>query len=413
MGWVTDEADDGRQAEGFAALLRVPEFRVLWLADVQSLLGDQVARVALSVLVFDRTGSGLVTAAVYALTFLPALLGSLVLGGLADRLPRRTLLIGGDLTRAGLLAVMSVPTIPTPVVAGLLVGAVLIGAPWSAAESALIVDILPAGQYPLGAAWRAATAQAAQLAGFVVGGITVAALGPAPALALDAATFAVSAVLIAACVRHRPPTHHDQGTRHTRPRTGAARILCDLRLRTLLGFSWVLGLLVVPEGLAAPYAATFAAGPVAVGLLLAATPTGVLVGTLLYARALSAPRRAALLGPLATSAGLPLIACALHPGLALTCLLWATSGAATAYQVQVVTEFVTIVPPDIRGQGIALATAGLLAAQGLGLLAGGALTQISTPTTAVAITGAAAVAAAAALTAARHRAAAAPPPRAG
>lgn len=406
------EVGGGAPASGFTALLRVPEFRVLWFADVQSLLGDQVARVALSVLVFDRTGSGLVTAAVYALTFLPALLGSLVLGGVADRVPRRALLVGGDLIRAGLLAVMAVPAVPTPIVAGLLVLAVLIGAPWSAAESALVVDILPAAQYPLGAAWRAATAQAAQLAGFVIGGITVAALGPSTALALDAATFAVSAAIIAAGVAPRPPARPARSapdSAGTRTRAGVARVLSDPRLRTLLGFSWVLGLLVIPEGLAAPYAATLDAGPAAVGLLLAATPTGVLIGTLLYARALPAPRRAALLGPLATLAGAPLMACALHPGLLLTCLLWATSGAATAYQVQVVTEFVTIIPADIRGQGIALATAGLLAAQGLGLLAGGALTQLSTPTTAISLTGAAAVTAGAALTTARHRTGPPPP----
>jgi len=61
-------------------VLRSREFRLLWLADAQSLLGDQLARVALSVLVYDRTGSGLVTAAVYALTFPPALFGSVLLG---------------------------------------------------------------------------------------------------------------------------------------------------------------------------------------------------------------------------------------------------------------------------------------------------------------------------------------------
>jgi len=52
-------------AAGFAAVLRGREFRLLWLADAQSLLGDQLGRVALSVLVYDRTGSGLVTAVVY------------------------------------------------------------------------------------------------------------------------------------------------------------------------------------------------------------------------------------------------------------------------------------------------------------------------------------------------------------
>jgi len=53
---------------GFAGVLRRREFRVLWLADIQSLLGDQIARVALAVLVFDRTQSGLATAAVYLIS---------------------------------------------------------------------------------------------------------------------------------------------------------------------------------------------------------------------------------------------------------------------------------------------------------------------------------------------------------
>jgi hypothetical protein len=67
----------------FAAVFGVPEFRVLWLAEVLSLLGDQLARVALVVLVFDRTGSALMTGLVYALSFLPALVAGPLLGGLA------------------------------------------------------------------------------------------------------------------------------------------------------------------------------------------------------------------------------------------------------------------------------------------------------------------------------------------
>ncbi len=45
----------------FGAVFRVPEFRVLWLAEALSVLGDQLARVALAVLVFDRTASPLWT----------------------------------------------------------------------------------------------------------------------------------------------------------------------------------------------------------------------------------------------------------------------------------------------------------------------------------------------------------------
>ncbi len=74
---------------GFRSVFAEREFRWLWAAGVQSLLGDQLARVALSVLVFERTASSLLTAAVYALTFLPAFLGGVLLGGVADRYPRR------------------------------------------------------------------------------------------------------------------------------------------------------------------------------------------------------------------------------------------------------------------------------------------------------------------------------------
>lgn len=59
----------------FGAVFAVPEFRVLWLAQVLSVVGDQLARVALSVLTFHRTGSPLLTGAVYALSYLPAVAG--------------------------------------------------------------------------------------------------------------------------------------------------------------------------------------------------------------------------------------------------------------------------------------------------------------------------------------------------
>lgn len=76
-------ARHARTPVGFAGVLRQREFGLLWLADVQSLLGDQLARVALAVLVYERTRSGFAAAAVYALTFLPALIGSLLPGPVA------------------------------------------------------------------------------------------------------------------------------------------------------------------------------------------------------------------------------------------------------------------------------------------------------------------------------------------
>ena len=107
-GHVRMTGGSGRGA-GLGQALRVPEFRALWAAELVSVAGDQLARVGLSVLVFGRTGSAAWAAATYALTFLPALVGGVLLGRLADRHPRRQVMIVCDLVRALLVALMVLP----------------------------------------------------------------------------------------------------------------------------------------------------------------------------------------------------------------------------------------------------------------------------------------------------------------
>ena len=377
----------GARDRQFRGVLGVREFRGLWFADVQSLLGDQIARVALSVLVFDRTRSGFWTAFVYALTYLPALIGS-ELGVLADRMPRRRLLVVGDLVRAVLIALMALPSAPLGVVVGLLVAVVVVGAPWKAAESALVADILGAKSYAVGVGLRVATVQGAQLIGFGIGGALVAAVGTRLALAMDAATFALSALLILGAVQKRPAAADRESNNRPRWGGGLRHVLGDRQLATLAGLAWLAGWYVVPEGLAAPYAAAFGRGPATVGLLLASAPAGVLVGSLVFVRRFDDEARSRWLSPMAVAAGVPLALCIGHLELWMVLIAWAASGACMAYQVQVIAEFVGAVPPNIRGQAIAVASAGLLAAQGIGLLLGGVVAQLSSAHVAVAAAGA-------------------------
>jgi len=117
------------------------EFRALAAAGLLSAVGDQVARVALSVLVFDRTSSALLTALTYALTFLPAVIGAPLLSGLADRRPRRQLMVGLDLIRAALVAAMAVPGLPLPILLALLVVVNVAESPFDGARAALVPDI--------------------------------------------------------------------------------------------------------------------------------------------------------------------------------------------------------------------------------------------------------------------------------
>ncbi|HKC28558.1 MAG TPA: hypothetical protein VKB75_11155, partial [Jatrophihabitans sp.] len=233
---------------------------------------------------------------------------------------------------------------------------------------------------------RLATGQASQLIGFAAGGVVVAAIGAHAALLVDAGSFLVSAAVLRLVIAARPPARGGRSLGGWR--TGVAVVLRDPRLRQLLGYAWLVGAYVVPEGLAAPYAARFGGGPVAVGLLLASAPAGMLLGSVTFVRLLPASLRTRTVPVLAVAAGLPLIACALEPGLAVSMLLWGLSGALMAYQVFVMTEFVTYTQKQFRGQAIAFASSGMLAVQGIGLLAGGALTTLASAPAVVAGAGA-------------------------
>src|SRR5829696_1856127 len=129
-------ASAGRPAT-YGEVFAVAEFRALFAAQVLSVVGDQFARVALAVLVFDRTGSAGLAALTYALTFLPDLIGGPLLSGLADRMPRRRLMVICDLGRAVLLALMAVPGAPLWVLCVLLVAVQLLNSPFSAARAAM------------------------------------------------------------------------------------------------------------------------------------------------------------------------------------------------------------------------------------------------------------------------------------
>ena len=147
-------------------------------------------------LVYARSGSAAISAATYALTFLPSLAGGVLLSGLADRYPRRTVMVTCDLIRLGLLVALASASLSTLVIDVVLVLLVLVGAPFSAASVAVLPEVLPPKHYVAGVSLGVVTSQLAQLLAFAAGGVCVAFLGVRTTLLLDAATFAVSAGLL-------------------------------------------------------------------------------------------------------------------------------------------------------------------------------------------------------------------------
>lgn len=377
-------------APRFSQVFAIREFRMLWLAQLISVGGNQLTRVALTVLVFTRSASAGLAALTYALTLLPELVGGPMLSWLADRHPRRGLMVVCDLVRAGLVAAMAVPGTPLWPLCALVVAVQLSQSPHLAARAALLPTIAPGERYPTASAVVNLTAQLGQLAGFAAGGAAVAALGPSQALLLNAGTFMLSAVLtrLGLARRPRPNGPAPAGGRWSVITAGAGLVRADRRLRLLVAFGSVSGFYACKEGLATPYAHTLGQGPAGVGLLLAASPAGAVVGMFATTRWVNPDRGLRLLGPLAITSCAVLVFTAVSPDIAVTCALWAASGLFSAFQLSANAEYSRSVPDSQRGKAFGLASASVRAAQGVGISLAGLATALAPASLVIAAFGA-------------------------
>ncbi|HEV2781424.1 MAG TPA: MFS transporter [Actinophytocola sp.] len=369
----------------FRSVFAVGEFRAMWGAEALSQAGDQLARVALAILVFQRTDSAALTGLTYALTLAPSFLGGIFLSGLADRFPRREVMVVSDVLRALLIALVAVPGMPFPLVFVLVALVSFFQAPFKAAQLALLPAVLPGDLFVVGMGIRTVTMQTAQVAGFAGGGVLVSLINPHVALGLDAITFLASGLLIRLGVRYRPAAASKAERLSIRGSvgTGASLIWRDRGLRVLVILGWLSAFLIVYEGLAAPYTDEIGGGTIAVGLILASDPLGSAIGALVFTRWVSPTRRPRLLGPLAIASCLPLLPCFLAPGLVVSFVLFALSGAlGTAVIIQGAASFTRGVPDQLRAQAWGISQSGLATVQGLSpLLAGLLADQVGTTET--------------------------------
>jgi hypothetical protein len=366
------------------------EFRVLWASYVLSATGDRLALVALTLLVYGRSRSPLLAAVTFAAGFVPYLFGSMLLSGLADRLPRRTVMVGCDLARLVLVAAMLWPGAPLAALITLLYAVTLLQPPFDAARSAIVRDMTDSGLYPLAAAVLQSTARVVVVAGSAAGGLLTAMLGARPALAADAATFAASALLIQAGIRARQAAAAGPGGLAgplAQLTAGARLVFGDPALRTLMCLGWLAAFYEIPEGIAAPYAGSLGGGPVAAGLLIAASQLGAAVTTPLFTRAAGPLTRLRWMGPMAAlTCGILLLALG-RPGLGASMAVFAVSNMFAMYQIAANTAFVERLPNRHRGQAFGLANAGLVVGQGAAFAVAGAAATLVPPSVIVAAGG--------------------------
>jgi MFS family permease len=374
----------------FRDVFGVREFRAVWFSEILSVAGDRLALVALTLLVYDRTKSPLLAAATYAAGYLPWVIGGLFLADVADRRPRRSVMVTCDAVRTVLVAVMALPDVPLGALVALLFATTMFAPPFESARAAITPDILPGERYVLGAAVFQTTFLAGQVVGAAGGGVAVAFIGVRPSLVVDSVTFALSGLLIGLGTRARPAAAKPetvQSSPWARIGEGFRLVFGDQALRTLLLLGWLVVFYTVPEGIAAPYAATLGGGPIATGLVLASTVLGTTIATPLFTRFVRARRRLAWMGPLAVLTCATLILTALRPGLAVSLVIFSLSATFGIYQIAANTAFVVRVPNERRAQAFGIANMGVVVGQGAAFVAAGAAAEVVSPATVIAIGG--------------------------
>jgi predicted MFS family arabinose efflux permease len=367
-------------------VLGVAEFRVMFVADIVSMLGNVVAAVALTVLVYEQTRSPALAASVMALAFLPYLFGGVLAGAVADRLPARRVLVVCDLLSAALVTAMVIPGMPVAALLGLLFTNGLLAPVYGGMRAAVLPDVLPPGPgYILGRSMMRMVAQSAQIVGYGAGGLLLTVVSPRGALAFDAASFLASAVLLRGGMVRRPARRGRAGAGSMTGDSlrGIRRVLADRPVRRLLLFSWLVPVCAVaPEALAAPYASHIGQPTRVTGFLLMGIPAGTVLADLVVARLLPSRLQRRLIVPAGLLTFVPLAGFVASPRLALALALLVTCGLGSAYVAGLDGLMISSAPEELRGRVLALASAGLMFLQGAGFALWGVAGQYA-PVTAV------------------------------
>ncbi|WP_433263598.1 MFS transporter [Micromonospora vinacea] len=379
---VPDERPSAEGPATFREVFAQHEFRAVFVAGALSWVGDYVAKAAVTLLVFQQTRSVALSAAAFAVSFLPWLLGGPVLAALAERYAYRRVMVACDLIRMALMLVIAIPSLPYQAVLVLIFAATLANPPSQAAKSALIAQLLAGDRLVVGLSLNSSVGQAAQVVGYVFGA-AVAAIDPEVALLFNAATFGLSALLVRLGVRHRPavmnPAHRSHLLRETREGFGIVFRTPVLRAIAVLVFSAML-FSIVPEGLAAAWANDESRGAVSAGTaqaaIMVANPVGFILGGLLVSRLFGPARRLKLMRPLAVLAPLMLVPVLFDPPPLVVALLAALCGFAVAGMMPMANGlFVQALPNGFRARAFGVMATGVQVIQGLAVLVTGVLAE--------------------------------------
>lgn len=369
----------------------------LFAANAVSMVGDRMTALAIPWFVLSSGGGGAEVGLVGAFTVLPVVLAAFFGGVVVDRLGFARTSVVADLLSA--LAVALIPLLHATTGLGLwpLIGLVFLGAlldaPGGTARQSLLPDVTAwAGTRPERANAAYQTIQrASSLTGPILAGGLIGLAGAANVLWIDAATFLVSAALVA---RFIPRVAAGAGVAAARDaaatvggglgrylgeiRAGVGFIRRDPLLARLVGLVAVLNLLEAPVwGVIVPVYARETFGDAgSLGLLFGALGAGSVVGAVAYGAVGHRLPRWPVFATGYLFIGLPQFGLAFGPPLWLAMAILAVIGAAAG---PINPIFMTVrqerVPPEVRGRVFGAITALCSVAIPVGLLGGGVLLE--------------------------------------
>jgi MFS family permease len=261
---------------------RVPSFRLLFLATLGSGFGTWLAFIGLAIDVKDRTDSGAWVSALLIADVLPAVVIGLLAGPLVDRLSRKGLMIGADVLRAAIFALLPFAGSAAVIIALAALAGVGTGL-FRPAVYAGLPNLVDDEDLPRANGLIQGVENFAWAVGPLLGGALVAASGPDLAYWVNAATFLVSALLLSGIPARVLQAGTAESHGHWRDLLeGFTFVLRTQALVTVLVVWNVFMLASAGINVAEVFLAkdTFDSGDFGYGLLVGATGLGLVLGSL-------------------------------------------------------------------------------------------------------------------------------------
>ncbi len=387
----------GNFARRFTAwqMLTLRDFRLLWLGQSVSILGDQFYLVALPWLVLHLTGSSLALGSILLTHTVMRVAFQLVGGAISDMISQRKLMIASSLVRSVVCAVLTALVLTSKIhLWHLFIVVAVFGmadAFFTPALKAFIPGIIPKENLVAGNSLLNTSSLLAMFLGPSVAGIVISMIGTGGAFAFDTASF----VFVAGCLLlMRSAPSSDAAPEQIIAKTNARRrhLLSSIgeglrytyhepTLRALLTITAVVEFAFAGPftvGLASLANVKFAGGAAAFGAMLSSLGGGLLIGTLIVSATHSKYSFGKTILWLTTALGFGLTLLGLVPNVIWACVLMALIGMIAGYtQVLMASWLQTKSDPQLRGRVMSVVMLSAYGLTPLSYLLTGALTQIS------------------------------------